>query len=113
MDSHLEVSTATVGSRGTTADGQCWEGLIEHEGSIPFTPNSSASETTIELPLSWNVTDSAVSFGASGKPKPGGGMAKDGVIVSSRVSRETENILRRVVCTIVGLNAGKSRKAAG
>jgi hypothetical protein len=72
-------------------------GRLEHEGSIPFTPNSSASETTIELPLSWNVTDSAVSFGASGKPKPGGGMAKDGVIVSSRVSRETENILRRVV----------------
>lgn len=60
---------------------------VTTEDVLPFTPNNSASETVMELPLSSNVTERAVSFGASGNPKSGGGIPRQGTarkMVSSR-----------------------------
>lgn len=62
---------------------------------IPFTPNNSASETVMALPLSWNVTERAVSFGASGNPKSGGGIPRDGTTRRSMVTTEREYIVAR------------------
>ena len=55
-------------------------------------PKSSASLTVIDVPLSWYVTESAVSLGASGKPKSGGGMARIGVTVRSHESKIGERM---------------------